>query len=49
MVKPLKNQIISILAKQAQGMKVSDICRKHGISILTFRNWKTKYLEMYIN
>lgn len=24
-------------------MKVSDICRKHGISEATFYNWKSKY------
>jgi putative transposase len=31
-------QIIGILNEQDQGMKVSDLCRKHGISEATFYN-----------
>lgn len=38
-----ENQIISILKQQNTGMKVSDICREHGISDATFYNWKAKY------
>jgi putative transposase len=38
-----EEQIIAILKEQEQGMKVSDICRKHGISDQTFHNWKKKY------
>ena len=30
-------------------MKVSDICREHGISIPTFHNWKSKYSGMEVN
>ena len=44
-----ERQIIGILAKQEQGMKVSDICREHGISIPTFHNWKSKYTGMDVN
>jgi len=36
-------QIIGILNEQSSGLKVSDICRKHGISEATFHNWKSKY------
>lgn len=36
-------QIISILNKQEQGLKVRAICREHGISDATFYNWKAKY------
>jgi putative transposase len=36
-------QIIGILNEQQQGMKVSDLCRKHGISEASFCNWKSKY------
>lgn len=25
------------------GVKTSDLCRKHGISEVTFYNWKSKY------
>jgi len=38
-----EEQIISILKEQDQGIKVADICRKHGISEPTFHNWKKKY------
>lgn len=38
-----EEQIIAILKEQEQGMKVSDICRKHGISDQTFHNWKKKF------
>lgn len=36
-------QIIGILNEQGSGLKVSEICRKHGISEATFHNWKSKY------
>ena len=38
-----EEQIISILKEQDQGLKVSDICRKHGIADQTFHNWKKRY------
>ena len=44
-----ESQIIGILAKQEQRMKVSEICREHGISIPTFHNWKSKYTGMDVN
>ena len=36
-------QIIGILKEQESGIKVLDICRRHGISDATFYNWKNKY------
>jgi len=30
-------------------MKVSDVCRKHGISEPTYYNWKSKYGGMSIS
>lgn len=42
-------QIIGILNEQEQGMKVSDLCRKHGISDATFYNWKSKYGGMKVD
>ena len=42
-------QIISILNEQEQGIKVSDLCRKHGISDATFYNWKGKYGGMKVD
>src|SRR5690606_41742917 len=42
-------QIIGILKEQEQGLKVADICRKHGISDATFYNWKSKYAGMSVD
>jgi putative transposase len=36
-------QIVSILKEADAGMKVADICLKHGISDATYYNWKSKY------
>lgn len=38
-----ETQIIGVLKEQEAGGKVSDICRRHGISDATFYNWKSKY------
>lgn len=38
-----ETQIVSILKEVDAGMKVEDICRKHGISNATYYNWKSKY------
>jgi putative transposase len=42
-------QIIGLLKEQEQGMKVSELCRKHGISEATFYNWKSKFAGMSID
>ena len=42
-------QIIAILKEQEQGLKVAEICRKHGISEQTFQNWKKKYSGMNVD
>ncbi len=36
-------QIISILKEADAGMKVGELCRKHGISDATYYKWKSKY------
>ena len=38
-----ETQIVSILKEGDAGMKVSEICRKHGISDATCCNWKSKH------
>ena len=38
-----EEQIIGILREQEAGMATADICRKHGISSVTFYKWKAKY------
>lgn len=48
-IKHSESEIVSILKKQEQGMKVSEICREHGISEPTFYNWKSRYGGMDAN
>lgn len=38
-----ETQIVSILNEADAGMKVQDLCRKHGISPATYYKWKSKY------
>lgn len=38
-----EEQVLAILKEQDGGIKVADICRKHGITDATFHNWKNKY------
>ena len=38
-----ETQIVSILKEADAGLKVDEICRKHGISNATYYNWKSKY------
>lgn len=38
-----ETQIVGILNKAEAGMKVKDLCRKHGVSDATYYNWKAKY------
>lgn len=42
-------QIVGILNEAETGMKVSDVCRKHGISNQTFYVWKSKYGGMSVS
>ena len=37
-----EEQMIGVLREQEAGMKVSDLCRRHGISEPTFYAWKSK-------
>lgn len=43
-----ETQIVSILKEADAGLKVIDVCRKHGISQPTFYNWKSKYGGMSV-
>ena len=38
-----EEQIIAVLKEAEAGMKVLDLCRKHGISDVTFYKWRSKY------
>lgn len=42
-------QLVAILAQYEQGVKVTDICREHGISQATFYQWQRKYSGMDVS
>ena len=44
-----ESQIVAILGEAEAGMKVKDVCRKHGISDATYYNWKAKYGGMSVS
>jgi putative transposase len=41
-----KTQIVAILREADEGVAVTDVCRRYGISGNTFYNWKKKYSGM---
>jgi len=42
-------QIIAVLKEGEAGAKVSDICRKYGMSDATYYNWKAKYAGLTVS
>ncbi len=44
-----EEQIIGILKAVEAGMKVAEVCRKHGISDATYYNWKSKFGGMSVS
>ena len=44
-----EEQIIQILSEAQAGMKVEELCRKHGISQPTYYNWKAKFGGMTVS
>lgn len=38
-----ETQIVGILKEADAGLKVTEVCRKYGISDATYYNWKKKY------
>lgn len=44
-----EEQIIGILKQAQSGMKIVDLCRLHGISDVTFYNWRSKYGGMEVS
>ena len=38
-----ESQIVAILKEADAGLKVAEICRKHGISDAMYYKWKSKY------
>lgn len=44
-----EEQILKVLKEYQAGKKVTEICREHGISDVTFYNWKSKYSGMQLS
>lgn len=44
-----EEQIVRILQEYAAGAKVSELCRKHGMSDATLYKWKAKYGGMQVS
>jgi len=44
-----EEQIIAVLREQEGGIKIADVCRKHGISSATLYAWKAKYGGMDVS
>lgn len=42
-------QMIGVVKEAEAGMKVADLCRKHGISDATYYNWKAKFGGMTVS
>lgn len=43
-----KEQIIGVLREAEAGANTKDLCRKYGISDVTFYNWKAKFAGMTV-
>ena len=44
-----EEQIIAVLKEADQGVKTSDLCRKHNVSDATIYKWKAKYSGMEVS
>jgi len=43
-----EEQIITILKEAEGGTKVTELCRRHGISDATFYTWRSKYEAQWL-
>lgn len=44
-----EEQIVKVLQEAEAGMRVEELCRKHGISQPTYYNWKAKFGGMVLS
>lgn len=44
-----EEQIVGVLNEHAAGAKISEICRRHGITETTFHRWRAKYGGMQVS
>ncbi len=42
-------QIVGILREVEAGGKISEVCRRHGITETTFHRWRRKYGGLQVN
>jgi putative transposase len=42
------DQIVSVLHEHEAGAKITEICRRYGISDQTFHGWKKQYGGMHV-
>ena len=44
-----EDQIIGVLKEHQAGIPTAELCRKHGISVATFYNWRSRYGGMEVS
>ena len=44
-----EEQIIAVLREGEAGAKVTDLCRKYGVSDATYYNWKDRYAGLTVS
>jgi len=44
-----EEQIIAVLREVEAGAKVTDLCRKYGMSDATYYNWKARYAGLTVS
>jgi len=44
-----EEQIVRVLNEHVAGAKISEICRRHGITQTTFHRWRAKYGGMQVS
>ena len=44
-----EEQIIAVLREGEAGAKVTDLCRKYGMSDATYYNWKARYAGLSVS
>jgi putative transposase len=44
-----EEQIVRVLKEALDGKKISEVCRRHGISEATFYNWRKRFEGMQVS
>lgn len=43
------DQIVGVLREAEAGAKISELCRRHGVTETTFHRWRRKYGGLQVN